>query len=131
MKYQNCHTERDLKEELYEEIIDLLDKGKMWEEAIRCSKEIEREYEENQLDYVALSDRLEMRSRLSRKIVDKSVVRIPSPYFFVGYFGHGWPEQYSNRMFIYRGNEFELRDDLIDTIQLEGFSFPQMSAPSS
>jgi tetratricopeptide (TPR) repeat protein len=128
LKYQNCHTERDLKEELYEEIIDLLDKGKMWEEAIRCSKEIEREYEENQLDYVALSDRLEMRSRLSRKIVDKSVVRIPSPYFFVGYFGHGWPEQYSNRMFIYRGNEFELRDDLIDTIQLEGFSFPQIRA---
>ena len=107
-----------MKEELYEEIIELLDKGKMWEEAIRCSKEIEKEYEENQLDYVSLAERLEMRSRLSRKIVDKSVVRIPSPYFFVGYFGHGWPEQYSNRMFIYRGNEFELRDDLIDTIQV-------------
>ena len=37
-KYENCRTERDLKEELYEEIIDLLDKGKMWEEAIKCCK---------------------------------------------------------------------------------------------
>ena len=39
-KYENCRTERDLKEELYEEIIDLLDKGKMWEEAIKCCKEM-------------------------------------------------------------------------------------------
>ena len=39
-------------------------------------------------------------------------------YFFVGYFGGGWPEQYQNRMFIYRGAEFERLDSLADRIQL-------------
>merc|ERR1719285_1070014 len=35
--------ERDLKEELYERTICLFEHGKMWEEAIKCVKELESE----------------------------------------------------------------------------------------
>ena len=102
-KYQGCLTERALKEELYEEIIAHLDQGKMWEEAIKCSKELEKEYEEQLIDFERLAASLNTRARLTRKIINSaSHLRTPPVYFFVGYFGHGWPEQYSNRMFIYR-----------------------------
>ena len=117
-KYENCKTERDLKEELYEEIIDLLDLGKMWEEAIKCCKELEKEFEEQLIDFDRLGVYLERRASLSRKIINNSShLRTPPVYFFVGYFGHGWPEQYSNRMFIYRGAEFERLDAIADRIQ--------------
>lgn len=117
-KYENCRTERDLKEELYEEIIDLLDKGKMWEEAIKCCKELEKEFEEQLVDLERLAFYLEIRANLSKKIINKQAyLRTPPVYFFVGYFGGGWPEQYQNRMFIYRGAEFERLDSLADRIQ--------------
>uniref|UniRef100_A0AAQ6ADD2 Dedicator of cytokinesis 2 n=1 Tax=Amphiprion ocellaris TaxID=80972 RepID=A0AAQ6ADD2_AMPOC len=51
-------TQRQLKETLYDTIIDYFDKGKMWEEAITLCKELAEQYENEIFDYELLSKRL-------------------------------------------------------------------------
>ncbi|XP_062332902.1 dedicator of cytokinesis protein 2 [Osmerus eperlanus] len=55
---QGSHTQRQLKETLYDTIIDYFDKGKMWEEAITLCKELADQYELEVFDYELLSKRL-------------------------------------------------------------------------
>ncbi|KAB0392592.1 hypothetical protein E2I00_017734, partial [Balaenoptera physalus] len=68
------YTQQELKEKLYQEIISYFDKGKMWEKAIKLSKELAENYESKVFDYEGLSDLL-------------------------------------NKIFIYRGKEYERRED--------------------
>ena len=42
-------------------IISLFEKGKMWEEAIKCCKELEDEYEYNLIDFEHLSTYLKVK----------------------------------------------------------------------
>ncbi|KAF2976187.1 hypothetical protein EK904_000612, partial [Melospiza melodia maxima] len=50
------HTQRQLKEALYNQIIEYFDQGKMWEEAIHICKELAEQYESHVFDYEMLSD---------------------------------------------------------------------------
>ncbi|XP_059551933.1 dedicator of cytokinesis protein 5 isoform X1 [Myotis daubentonii] len=68
------YTQQELKEKLYQEIISYFDKGKMWEKAIRLSKELAETYESKVFDYEGLGSLL-------------------------------------NKVFIYRGKEYERRED--------------------
>uniref|UniRef100_A0A8B9NE39 Dedicator of cytokinesis 2 n=1 Tax=Accipiter nisus TaxID=211598 RepID=A0A8B9NE39_9AVES len=106
----SLHTQRQLKEALYNQIIDYFDKGKMWEEAIHICKELAEQYESEVFDYEMLSDILVSReAKFYEKIL--KVLR-PSPdYFAVGYYGQGFPTFLRNKIFIYRGKEYERRED--------------------
>ncbi|XP_064916112.1 dedicator of cytokinesis protein 2-like isoform X4 [Columba livia] len=105
----SLHTQRQLKEFLYNQIIDYFDQGKMWEEAIHICKELAEQYESEVFDYEMLSDILQREAKFYEKIL--KVLR-PSPdYFAVGYYGQGFPTFLRNKVFIYRGKEYERRED--------------------
>ncbi|NWZ42485.1 DOCK1 protein, partial [Brachypodius atriceps] len=81
----------------------------MWEEAIHICKELAEQYESHVFDYEMLSDILQREAKFYEKIL--KVLR-PSPdYFAVGYYGQGFPTFLRNKVFIYRGKEYERRED--------------------
>uniref|UniRef100_A0A8C2TA25 Dedicator of cytokinesis protein 2-like n=1 Tax=Coturnix japonica TaxID=93934 RepID=A0A8C2TA25_COTJA len=105
----SLHTQRQLKEALYNQIVNYFDQGKMWEEAIHICKELAEQYESEIFDYEMLSKILQREAKFYEKIL--KVLR-PSPdYFAVGYYGQGFPTFLRNKVFIYRGKEYERRED--------------------
>ncbi|KAM4826766.1 LOW QUALITY PROTEIN: dedicator of cytokinesis protein 2 [Thomomys bottae] len=106
---QPPQTHRQLKEALYETIIGYFDKGKMWEEAISLCKELAEQYELELFDYELLSRNLVQQAKLYENIM--KVLRPRPDYFAVGYYGQGFPSFLRNKIFIYRGKEYERRED--------------------
>ncbi|XP_078717845.1 dedicator of cytokinesis protein 1-like isoform X3 [Lampetra fluviatilis] len=106
---QKGNTQRELKEMLYGDIIGYFDKGKMWEEAIGLCKELAQQYETEIFDYEQLSNILRRQAKFYENII--TVMRPKPDYFAVGYFGQGFPSFLRNKMFIYRGKEYERRED--------------------
>ncbi|RXM36003.1 Dedicator of cytokinesis protein 1, partial [Acipenser ruthenus] len=102
-------TQGQLKDQLYQEIINYFDKGKMWEEAISLGKELTEQYENEMFDYEQLSDLLRKQAHFYESIV--KVIRPKPDYFAVGYYGQGFPSFMRNKIFIYRGKEYERRED--------------------
>ncbi|XP_005995870.1 dedicator of cytokinesis protein 1 isoform X2 [Latimeria chalumnae] len=102
-------TQGQLKDQLYQEIIHYFDKGKMWEEAIALGKELAELYENAMFDYEQLSELLQKQAQFYENIV--KVIRPKPDYFAVGYYGQGFPTFLRNKMFIYRGKEYERRED--------------------
>ncbi|XP_060904050.1 dedicator of cytokinesis protein 2-like [Labrus mixtus] len=102
-------TQRQLKETLYDTIIDYFDKGKMWEEAITLCKELAEQYENEIFDYELLSKRLEKQAKFYENIM--KILRPKPDYFAVGYYGQGYPPFLKNKVFIHRGKEYERRED--------------------
>ncbi|XP_053125035.1 dedicator of cytokinesis protein 5 isoform X1 [Hemicordylus capensis] len=103
------YSQQELKEKLYQEIIAFFDKGKMWEKAILLSKELADMYENKVFDYEGLGNLLKKRSTFYENIM--KAMRPQPEYFAVGYFGHGFPSFLRNKIFIYRGKEYERRED--------------------
>ncbi|XP_042193007.1 dedicator of cytokinesis protein 1 isoform X3 [Callorhinchus milii] len=104
-----AQTQGQLKEQIYQEIIHYFDKGKMWEEAISLGKELSEQYENEMFDYEQLSDLLQKQAQFYENIV--RVIRARPDYFAVGYYGQGFPSFIRGKMFIYRGKEYERRED--------------------
>ncbi|KAJ8284749.1 hypothetical protein COCON_G00035990 [Conger conger] len=102
-------TQGQLKDQLYQEIINYFDKGKMWEEAIILGKELAEQYENEMFDFEQLSASLRKQAQFYENIV--KVIRPKPDYFTVGYYGLGFPSFIRNKMFIYRGKEYERRED--------------------
>ncbi|KAM8924612.1 dedicator of cytokinesis protein 1 [Pelodytes ibericus] len=102
-------TQGQLKDQLYQEIIHYFDKGKMWEEAITLGKELAEQYENEMFDYEQLSELLKKQAQFFENIV--KVIRPRPDYFAVGYYGQGFPTFIRNKVFIYRGKEYERRED--------------------
>ncbi|XP_063077106.1 dedicator of cytokinesis protein 1-like [Engraulis encrasicolus] len=102
-------TQCQLKDHLYQEIINYFDKGKMWEEAIILGKELAEQYENEMFDFEQLSALLRKQAQFYENIV--KVIRPKPDYFAVGYHGLGFPSFLRNKMFIYRGKEYERRED--------------------
>ncbi|XP_049566848.1 dedicator of cytokinesis protein 5 isoform X5 [Orcinus orca] len=103
------YTQQELKEKLYQEIISYFDKGKMWEKAIKLSKELAENYESKVFDYEGLGDLLKKRASFYENII--KAMRPQPEYFAVGYYGQGFPSFLRNKIFIYRGKEYERRED--------------------
>uniref|UniRef100_A0AAQ6AIW6 Dedicator of cytokinesis 1 n=1 Tax=Amphiprion ocellaris TaxID=80972 RepID=A0AAQ6AIW6_AMPOC len=103
-------TEGQLKDQLYQQIINYFDKGKMWEEAIILGKELAEQYENEMFDFEQLSASLRKQAQFYENIV--KVIRPKPDYFAVGYYGTGFPSFLRNKMFIYRGKEYERREDI-------------------
>ncbi|GAB1295927.1 Dedicator of cytokinesis protein 2 [Apodemus speciosus] len=106
---QHPQTHRQLKETLYETIIGYFDKGKMWEEAISLCKELAEQYEMEIFDYELLSQNLTQQAKFYENIM--KILRPKPDYFAVGYYGQGFPSFLRNKVFIYRGKEYERRED--------------------
>ncbi|KAE8619097.1 hypothetical protein XENTR_v10009604 [Xenopus tropicalis] len=103
------YTQQELKERLYHEIISFFDKGKMWEQAIIHSKELLDMYENQIFHYEALSVLLNKQAGFYQNIMRS--LRLQSEYFAVGYYGQGFPSFLRNKIFIYRGKEYERLED--------------------
>ncbi|KAM6150034.1 dedicator of cytokinesis protein 5 [Erethizon dorsatum] len=103
------YTQQELKEKLYQEIISYFDKGKMWEKAIKLSKELAENYESKVFDYEGLGSLLKKRASFYENII--KAMRPQPEYFAVGYYGQGFPSFLRNKIFIYRGKEYERRED--------------------
>ncbi|XP_048457757.1 dedicator of cytokinesis protein 1-like [Rhincodon typus] len=87
--FQGFQTQRQLKENLYNKIIEYFDKGKMWEEAIHLCKELAEQYEMEIFDYELLSETLQRQAKFYEKIM--KVLRPKPDYFAIGYYGQGFP----------------------------------------
>uniref|UniRef100_A0A674NN87 Dedicator of cytokinesis 2 n=1 Tax=Takifugu rubripes TaxID=31033 RepID=A0A674NN87_TAKRU len=108
-EFHGSQTQRQLKETLYDTIIDYFDKGKMWEEAITLCKELVEQYENEIFDYELLSKKLEKQAKFYENIM--KILRPKPDYFAVGYYGQGYPPFLRNKVFIHRGKEYERRED--------------------
>ncbi|XP_062366746.1 dedicator of cytokinesis protein 5 isoform X3 [Cinclus cinclus] len=103
------YSQQELKEKLYQEIISFFDRGKMWEKAIQLSKELADMYENKVFDYEGIGDLLKKRAAFYENIM--KAMRPQPEYFAVGYYGQGFPSFLRNKIFIYRGKEYERRED--------------------
>ncbi|OWK50286.1 Dedicator of cytokinesis protein 5 [Lonchura striata] len=103
------YSQQELKEKLYQEIISFFDRGKMWEKAIQLSKELADMYENKVFDYEGLGNLLKKRATFYENIM--KAMRPQPEYFAVGYYGQGFPSFLRNKVFIYRGKEYERRED--------------------
>ncbi|XP_061900046.1 dedicator of cytokinesis protein 2 [Entelurus aequoreus] len=108
-EFHGSQTQRQLKETLYDTIIDYFDMGKMWEESITLCKELADQYENEIFDYELLSKRLEKQAKFYENIM--KILRPKPDYFAVGYYGQGYPPFLRNKVFIHRGKEYERRED--------------------
>ncbi|TWW60672.1 Dedicator of cytokinesis protein 5 [Takifugu flavidus] len=102
-------TQQELKERLFQEIICYLDKGKMWEKAIELGKQLARMHESHMFDFMELSELLKKQAQFYESIIH--AMRPQPEYFAVGYYGLGFPSFLRNKMFIYRGKEYEWLED--------------------
>ncbi|KAG7190735.1 hypothetical protein KM043_006809 [Ampulex compressa] len=108
-RYPLCQTHRDLKEALYNDMIEYFDKGKMWECALGVCKELVAQYEEETFDYLQLSVLLRRMAKFYDSIVKQ--LRPEPEYFRVAYYGRGHPAFLQNKVFVYRGKEYERLSD--------------------
>ncbi|XP_024936302.1 dedicator of cytokinesis protein 1 isoform X7 [Cephus cinctus] len=108
-RYPHCQTHRELKEALYNDMIEYFDKGKMWECALSVCKELATQYEEETFDYSQLSILLRRMAKFYDSIVKQ--LRPEPEYFRVAYYGRGHPPFLQNKVFVYRGKEYERRSD--------------------
>ncbi|XP_066601007.1 dedicator of cytokinesis protein 3 isoform X2 [Prorops nasuta] len=105
------------KELLYLKIIHYLDRGKCWEKGIPLCKELAILYETKLYDYAKLSHVL----KLQAKFLDNILTQLrPEPeYFRVGFYGLSFPLFVRNKLFIYRGLEYERIGAFTQRLQTE------------
>ncbi|XP_008197863.2 dedicator of cytokinesis protein 1 isoform X2 [Tribolium castaneum] len=104
-RHPKAHTHRQLKEALYYNIIENYDRGKLWECAIKKCQELASQFESETYDYHRLSQLHKRMSTFYDDIMKKG--RAKPEYFRVGYFGKGFPQFLQNKVFVYRGKEYE------------------------
>jgi len=112
--FEHAKTFRQLKESLYYQVIELFEAGKMWEEGIKLCKEIAIQHENETFRYKDLAEILKRQAKLYENIT--TIVRPEPEYFFVGFYGNGFPSFQRNRTFIYRGKEYERLSDFTNRI---------------
>jgi len=105
------------KEQLYTQVIDLLDKSKLWEFALPLCKELCDLYEARIYDFNKLSDILCRQASFYQKIMTE--FRPEPEYYMVGFFGLSFPLFVRNKHFIYRGLDFEKIQDFTSRLLKE------------
>uniref|UniRef100_A0AAR5PSM5 Dedicator of cytokinesis protein 3 n=1 Tax=Dendroctonus ponderosae TaxID=77166 RepID=A0AAR5PSM5_DENPD len=111
------HTECQVKELLYRQIINYFDKGKCWEKGIPLLKELANLYESLFFDYRQLSDILKCQAKFYDNIL--TLLRPEPEYFRVGFYGLSFPLFVRNKQFIYRGLEYERIGAFTQRLQTE------------
>lgn len=77
----------------------------MWEYAIDKCKELAQQYEKETFDYERLSELHQRLAEFYDSIMKHT--RLEPEYFRVGYYGKGFPRFLQNKVFVYRGKEYE------------------------
>ncbi|XP_073238831.1 dedicator of cytokinesis protein 1-like [Porites lutea] len=113
-KYR-ASTQRQLKEMLYKDCIDYFDKGKCWEYAIKLCKDLANQYEYDTFDFIQLSKILEKQAGFYDNII--KVIRGEPEYFKAAFYGLGFPTFLRNKVFVYRGKEYEKIAEFIVRLQ--------------
>ncbi|KAL1512882.1 hypothetical protein ABEB36_002392 [Hypothenemus hampei] len=111
------HTECQVKELLYRQIINYFDKGKCWEKGIPLLKELANLYETIFFDYKQLSDILKCQAKFYDNILTQ--LRPEPEYFRVGFYGQSFPLFVRNKQFVYRGLEYERIGAFTQRLQTE------------
>ncbi|CAO1638275.1 unnamed protein product [Parajaminaea phylloscopi] len=93
------------RETLYMLILDYLGKGQAWEIAIDICRELAQQYEYRAVDYTRLAELMTFQASLFRKVAQTE--RTFPAYFRVAYYGAAWPQSLQQKMFIYRGTDWE------------------------
>ncbi|XP_048816133.1 dedicator of cytokinesis protein 2 isoform X2 [Lagopus muta] len=102
---------------------------KMWEEAISLCKELAEQYEKEVFDYELLSQNLVQQAKFYENIM--KILRPKPDYFAVGYYGQGFPTFLRNKVFIYRGKEYERREDFQAQLMSQFPSAEKMNTTSA
>ncbi|KAJ8981636.1 hypothetical protein NQ317_000864 [Molorchus minor] len=111
------HSECQVKEILYRQIINYFDKGKCWEKGIPLLKELASLYETIFFDYKLLSDILKCQATFYDNILTQ--LRPEPEYFRVGFYGLSFPLFVRNKQFVYRGLEYERIGAFTQRLQTE------------
>ncbi|XP_003378178.1 conserved hypothetical protein [Trichinella spiralis] len=115
--FPDCVSQRELKEKLFLKMIDLFDRGELWEKAIVVCQELQHEYEHRTYEYDKLANLLEKMSKMYRNILKHQ--RAEPEYFRVLFCGLGFPIFLQNTTFIYRGDGYERLADFTGRIQAQ------------
>ncbi|KAJ8047584.1 Dedicator of cytokinesis protein 4 [Holothuria leucospilota] len=110
--------DNELKEMLYGEILEILDKGKVWEPGVEILKELEQQYEYTFFDYPKVSEVLKRRAEFFEKI--STSVRQEPVYFkidFYGSFPHVRSISKDKKSFIFKGAPFDKIDSMLEKLQ--------------
>uniref|UniRef100_A0A673BYL2 Dedicator of cytokinesis 2 n=1 Tax=Sphaeramia orbicularis TaxID=375764 RepID=A0A673BYL2_9TELE len=104
-EFHGSQTQRQLKETLYDTIIDYFDKGKV---------SIDSDYlplSSTNSACITSDDGLmsEKQAKFYENIM--KILRPKPDYFAVGFYGQGYPPFLRNKVFIHRGKEYERRED--------------------
>ena len=110
-------TQSKRKESLYWDIIGYFDKCRMWEYGIDLCDELAVWYRYQSVDFKQLSGVLRMSAQFFQNIVLE--IRPSREYFRVGYYGKGFRPFLRNRVFVYRGEEYEKLGVFSERIQAE------------
>ncbi|XP_033223488.1 dedicator of cytokinesis protein 3 isoform X2 [Belonocnema kinseyi] len=105
------------KELLYHQIIHYFDRGKCWEKGIPLCKELAVLYETGLYDYAKLSQILKTQAKFLDNILTQ--LRPEPEYFRVGFYGLSFPLFVRNKLFIYRGLEYERIGAFTQRLQTE------------
>uniref|UniRef100_A0A8D9BP44 Dedicator of cytokinesis protein 3 n=1 Tax=Cacopsylla melanoneura TaxID=428564 RepID=A0A8D9BP44_9HEMI len=105
------------KEQLYYEIISYFDKGKCWEKGIPLCKELAELYEKRLFDYKKLSAILQTQAHFCDNILNQ--LRPEPEYFRVGFYGLSFPLFVRNKVFVYRGLDYERMEAFTQRLQTE------------
>uniref|UniRef100_A0A8C7MU29 Dedicator of cytokinesis 5 n=1 Tax=Oncorhynchus kisutch TaxID=8019 RepID=A0A8C7MU29_ONCKI len=81
----------------------------MWEKAIEMGKQLAKMHENQMFDFMELSQLLKQQAQFYENIMH--AMRPQPEYFAVGYYGLGFPTFLRNKVFIYRGKEYEWLED--------------------
>lgn len=108
-KYSECTTQRELKEKLYQSMIEYFEKGQQWEEGLSVCRELIIIYEQDILNYETLCQLYQKMSTLYGDIVKQT--RCKREYYRVGYYGQGFPVFLRNKVFIHRSKDYERLSD--------------------
>ncbi|KAJ1522281.1 hypothetical protein ONE63_002583 [Megalurothrips usitatus] len=115
--HYNNVSECQRKQQLYQQIINYFDKGKCWEKGIPLCKELAELYEKKLFDYAKLSNILKTQARFFDNILTQ--LRPEPEYFRVGFYGLSFPLFVRNKVFVYRGLEYERIGAFTQRLQTE------------
>ncbi|XP_052125383.1 dedicator of cytokinesis protein 4 isoform X2 [Frankliniella occidentalis] len=115
--HHNNMSECQRKQHLYMQIINYFDKGKCWEKGIPLCKELAELYEKKLFDYGKLSNILKTQAKFFDNILTQ--LRPEPEYFRVGFYGLSFPLFVRNKVFVYRGLEYERIGAFTQRLQTE------------
>ena len=98
-------TKAERRETLYREAVALLTRAQDWEGSLLLSDELRVRHATVTYDYAAMAELLREQAGYYERIAEDE--RFFPAHFRVGFYGRGFPEEYRNVDYVYRGDALE------------------------